>query len=637
MVNSTLCAITETWLQNDKDDLRYKEVPPLGYSILSHPWCDGRRGGGITVVHKKNLKVKDETPTQTSKIMEYMKVKACFSGVNFDVYVVYHFPGTSVISFCEELTNILENNITGNKGHLLLLGDINIHLDKQDASNTILFQDFLDSFGLINHVKQPMHTSSHILDLVISQPELCQTVRTVELGHYLSNHCFTHVSILVDRPIPARKNIKYWKIKPINQNAFNLHLSEAFKNQPETHIDRVLQYNRELRKVLQKHAPEKSKFIRDTHQQPWFSDEIKREIVLRRKMERIWIREKTAQAWNDFYTQHRQVANIIKEAQCNHYKLIIKEHKYDYKTIFNITNGILFRKQKSVLPPTESVSVLAENFSEFFQTKIDNITEKLQDKAADLDNRYIETNFQTNYTLTKFTLVLQSDVKEIIASAPVKSCELDPIPTSLLKMHIKVLAPIICNITNSSFDTGIFSDELKDALVHPLHKHHSLELELKKFRPVSNLPYLGKIIERLACRQIVKYTNSMGQMWKCQSAYQENFSTETALLKVKTDILDVIDKKEVMCLVMLYLSATFNTVNHHLLLKRLKYRFGVCDLALAWLESYLTNRTQRVVIQNEHGYTAQSAKKPLTQGIPQGSISRSYSFSPVCSPSGWGM
>ena len=78
-----------------------------------------------------------------------------------------------------------------------------------------------------------------------------------------------------------------------------------------------------------------------------------------------------------------------------------------------------------------------------------------------------------------------------------KSCELDPIPTSLLKMHIEVLAPIICNITNS-FDTGIFSDELKDALVRPLHKHQSLELELKNFRPVSNLSYLGKIIERLA-------------------------------------------------------------------------------------------------------------------------------------------
>ena len=90
----------------------------------------------------------------------------------------------------------------------------------------------------------------------------------------------------------------------------------------------------------------------------------------------------------------------------------------------------------------------------------------------------------------------------------------------------------------------------------------------------------------------MQYTNATRWMEECQSAYQENFSTETELLKVKTEILDALDKKEVMCLVMLDLSAAFNTVNHRLLLNRLKYRFGVCDLALAWLKSYLMNRTQ---------------------------------------------
>ena len=164
-------------------------MPPPGYRILLHPCSDGRRVSGIAIVHKKNLKVKDDTPPQTSKIMEYIKVNACLNGVNFDVYVVYRYPSTSVISFCEELTDILENNITGNKGHLLLLGDFNIQIDKQEAPDTMIFQDFLDSFGLINQVKQSTHTSSHILDLVITQPEFCQIVRNVELGHYLSQSC----------------------------------------------------------------------------------------------------------------------------------------------------------------------------------------------------------------------------------------------------------------------------------------------------------------------------------------------------------------------------------------------------------------------------------------------------------------
>ena len=75
-MNSTLWAITETWLPNEKDDEKYKEVPPPGYKILSHPHSDGRRGGGIAIVYKNNLKIKDETPSQTSKIMEYINVNA---------------------------------------------------------------------------------------------------------------------------------------------------------------------------------------------------------------------------------------------------------------------------------------------------------------------------------------------------------------------------------------------------------------------------------------------------------------------------------------------------------------------------------------------------------------------------------
>ena len=303
-MNSTLCAITETWLPNEKDDQKYKEVPPPGYKIPSHPCSDRRRGGGIATVYKNNLKIKDETPSQISKIMEYMNVNAYLSGSNFDVYVIYCYPGSSVISFCEELTDILENNITKNKGYLLLLGDFNIHLDNQDLLDTITFQDFMDSFGLINHTKQSSHTSSHILDLSISQPEFSPIVKAVELGHFLSDHCLTHMSLFVDRPIPPRKHIKYQKLKYSDLSKFSFDLSEAFNIEPKSHVDRVQQYNTELRNVLEKHAPEKSKYLRNAHQQPWFNDNIKSEIVLRRKKERIWKSEQTPHAWNAFYQQH---------------------------------------------------------------------------------------------------------------------------------------------------------------------------------------------------------------------------------------------------------------------------------------------------------------------------------------------
>ena len=113
----------------------------------------------------------------------------------------------------------------------------------------------MESFRLINHTKQPTHTSNCILDLVISQPEFSPIVKAVKLGHFLSDHYFTHISLLEDRPIPLRKHIQYLKLKSIDQSQFSLDLFEASSIEPESHVDKVQQYNKELRNVLDKYAP----------------------------------------------------------------------------------------------------------------------------------------------------------------------------------------------------------------------------------------------------------------------------------------------------------------------------------------------------------------------------------------------
>ena len=96
---------------------------------------------------------------------------------------------------------------------------------------------------------------------------------------------------------------------------------------------------------------------------------------------------------------------------------------------------------------------------------------------------------------------------------------------------------------------------------------------------------------------------------------------EVALLKVKSNILIAIDNKEVTFLILLDLSAAFDTISHSKLLNRLKYQFGIMDMALKWIESYLSQHTQKVVLNNqETGTTTESGTNPLKQGVLQGSV-----------------
>ena len=127
-------------------------------------------------------------------------------------------------------------------------------------------------------------------------------------------------------------------------------------------------------------------------------------------------------------------------------------------------------------------------------------------------------------------------------------------------------------------------------------KKQGLCLVFKNFLTISNLSFVSKLAERVAADQIQSYLNEHDLFPSLQSAYRRHHSTETALLKVKNDILMNMENQKVTLLVLLDLSAAFDTVDHRILLDRLQFDFGISGSALNWIESYLSNRTQRIYI-----------------------------------------
>ena len=167
----------------------------------------------------------------------------------------------------------------------------------------------------------------------------------------------------------------------------------------------------------------------------------------------------------------------------------------------------------------------------------------------------------------QFSQVSEQEVCKLISGMPSKTCKLDCVPTWLMKEHLNVFLPFITHIINSSFSSAIFPKSMGHALITPILKKPSLDCnDLSNFWPMSNISFISKIIEKVGSNQLKDYLYQNNLIEVYQSAYVSKRSTETALLKVQSDILNVIDRQEVVFLVMLDLSAAFDTIDHVMLL-----------------------------------------------------------------------
>ncbi len=181
----------------------------------------------------------------------------------------------------------------------------------------------------------------------------------------------------------------------------------------------------------------------------------------------------------------------------------------------------------------------------------------------------------------------------------------------------------LLEVVNTSLLSGTFPNSLKTAVVKPLLKKSNLDnTMLSNYRPISNLPFIGKIIEKVVFNQLNNYLNSNGFLDNFQSGFRVHHSTETALIKIINDIRFNSDSGKISVLVLLDLSAAFDTVDHNILLERLENWVGLSGMALKWFRSYLEGRGYYVSI-GEH----KSKWTSMTCGVPQGSILAPLLFS----------
>ena len=203
-----------------------------------------------------------------------------------------------------------------------------------------------------------------------------------------------------------------------------------------------------------------------------------------------------------------------------------------------------------------------------------------------------------------------------MSKAPTKHCQLDPVPTWLVKQSAEHFAPILAALCNASFQSGRLPPSEKHALVTARLKKPTLDPgDTNSFRPISQLSFVSKLVERAVAVRFTRHCDQNRLLPARQSAYRCHHSTETAVLIVYNDIVPSVDKGQLVPLVLLDFSSAFDTVDHDCLLYVLQHRFSVDGDAMTWFRSYLADRTRTFIAgEDRHG--------PLSVNcsVPQGSV-----------------
>ena len=273
-------------------------------------------------------------------------------------------------------------------------------------------------------------------------------------------------------------------------------------------------------------------------------------------------------------------------------------------------NELIDNKKVTVLPKSDSELNLANQFQVFFREKIEKIRSTFTPSTS------TEINKQScPRKLSTFEPTTAEEVTEIVKSFGIKCSPKVPAPAALLSADIDTFVPFWVDIVNLSLETGSM-EGLKNAIVIPLIKELTSLTDtenFKNYRPVSNLLYISKIIERVVDKRLHEHMVRNCLLMDKNYGYEKNHSTELLLLKVVNDLYESFDRNTPAVLVLLDLSAAFDTVDHDKLLEILENEIGVVDVALDWFRSFLKGRTQKVKIGDSY-----SDLMTLLYGVAQG-------------------
>ena len=331
------------------------------------------------------------------------------------------------------------------------------------------------------------HMKGHILDHVYV-PET-SNMKIVECmpGTFISDHRLIICKLSIIKEEVTTKTITGRSYRKLDTDKFKDLVDFGDMNENDVLEYLVNQMNSTTTKLLDKLIPEKTMKITERRKELWYNNRIRDQRAVVRRRERIWRGYREEHQLIAFKSERNRLNRMLFKAKIDVISNEVIKCGKDTRALYKLINNITGVRKENPLPKCVTDKGLANEFADFFLDKILKIRKELDSKHL-----YIPYD-QVDVVFNEFTTVSEEYIRKTILAMPSKSCELDILPTNILKIVLDKYLPIITRIINISLANGVFVPQWKSAIVRPLLKKSGLELILKNYRPVSNLNFLSKL------------------------------------------------------------------------------------------------------------------------------------------------
>nr|CAI5870126.1 unnamed protein product [Callosobruchus analis] len=515
-------ALSETWLNEDTDNTI---VALSGYNLFRSD--RNGRGGGVAIYARKNTVC--SIISVDTKGFDELWLTANISGQKYAIGVIYKPPNYNVHQFASELEDSI--NITcQNFDNIILSGDFNIDVSKINKTNTILLNNLLESYDLIQLIDQPTGitaTSQSIIDIIICSKNLILANHSVSPTPVLADHNLIYCEVkLISKKFPPKFHT-FRDFKKIDKNLFDTDLKRISFHDifNSVELDRKVEiFNTLILELFDKHAPIKTVKI-TKKRAPWLTDNIKLLMKFRDNALCQFKRSRDPSKW-DYYKQLRNFIQTAYENEKRAYLQFQINNDLNKRWMLYRSLNILNNSKDTPVPETLGTT---NDLNIFFR----DTNQHHPDRDMLL---FYKNNKKRNIENFKFQPTSECIIYRLLLTIKSNATGCDKISLNMILLCCPYIIRLLLHIINFSLNSGKFPTPWKVSEIIPI-PNVTNPTEFGHLRPISILPVLSKLLEKAMYSQIRDHTRIIHHdvLPSTQSGFRPGHSCITTLLGV-TDV-----------------------------------------------------------------------------------------------------